>query len=60
MPICDVVSFFDDREKLTFQVSFDGAKRDTVDRFRGKAGVYDSAPGRWLRRSIAESWCRPG
>lgn len=43
VPIYDVASFFDDREKLTFQFSFDGAKRNTVDRFRGRAGVYDSA-----------------
>ncbi len=43
MPIPDVVSIFDDPKKLAFQFSFDGAKRDTVDRFRGKAGVYDSA-----------------
>ncbi|MFG3594611.1 radical SAM protein [Bradyrhizobium sp. RDI18] len=41
--IRDVASIFDDREKLMFQFSFDGAKRETVDRFRGKAGVYKSA-----------------
>ncbi|MET4315435.1 radical SAM protein [Bradyrhizobium sp. RT4b] len=43
VPISDVVSIFDDPGKLTLQFSFDGAKRDTVDRFRGKLGVYDSA-----------------
>ncbi|MET4753876.1 radical SAM protein [Bradyrhizobium sp. RT11b] len=43
VPISDVVSIFDDPGKLTLQFSFDGAKRDTVDRFRGKPGVYDSA-----------------
>lgn len=43
VPIPDVVSIFDDPKKLAFQFSFDGAKRETVERFRGKAGVYDSA-----------------
>ncbi|WP_157113615.1 radical SAM protein [Bradyrhizobium embrapense] len=43
VPIRDVVSLFDDREKLTFQFSFDGAKRETVDRLRRKAGVYKSS-----------------
>ncbi|MGY4319496.1 radical SAM protein [Bradyrhizobium sp. JR3.5] len=43
IPISDVVSLFDGREKLVFQFSFDGAKRDTVDRFRRKPGVYESA-----------------
>lgn len=41
--IPDVVSISDDPEKLAFQFSFDGAKRDTVDRFRRRSGVYDSA-----------------
>ncbi|WP_426441328.1 radical SAM protein [Bradyrhizobium genosp. P] len=43
VPIPDVVSIFDNPEKLAFQFSFDGAKRDTVDRFRRRSGVYDSA-----------------
>ncbi|MGV7218887.1 radical SAM protein [Bradyrhizobium sp. UFLA05-112] len=41
--IPDVVAIFDDPGKLIFQFSFDGARMDTVDRFRGKAGVYESA-----------------
>ncbi|MCA6112617.1 radical SAM protein [Bradyrhizobium cenepequi] len=43
VPIPDVVSIFDEREKLVFQFSFDGANKDTVDRFRRKPGVYESA-----------------
>lgn len=42
-PIPDVISILDDPKKLAFQFSFDGAKRETMDRFRGKAGVCDSA-----------------
>ncbi|UPJ47799.1 radical SAM protein [Bradyrhizobium sp. 200] len=43
IPISDVVSIFDDREKLVFQFSFDGANKDNVDGFRRKPGVYESA-----------------
>ncbi|WP_375779137.1 radical SAM protein [Bradyrhizobium sp. ma5] len=50
VPIHEVVSIFEDPGKLSFQFSFDGAKPDTVDRLRGKAGVYESA-----LRQIAEA-----
>lgn len=36
-------AIFNDPKTLAFQFSFDGAKRETVDRFRARAGVYDSA-----------------
>ncbi|NOJ43950.1 radical SAM protein [Bradyrhizobium australiense] len=41
VPIADVISIFDDRERLTFQFRIDGANRET-DRFRGRPGVYAS------------------
>ncbi|WP_036051472.1 radical SAM protein [Bradyrhizobium sp. Tv2a-2] len=41
--IRDIVSIFDDPQKLILQFSFDGANRETMDRFRGRPGVYASA-----------------
>ncbi|UFW51339.1 MULTISPECIES: radical SAM protein [Bradyrhizobium] len=41
--IRDVVSMFDDPQKLVLRFSFDGANRETVDHFCGRAGVYRSA-----------------
>jgi MoaA/NifB/PqqE/SkfB family radical SAM enzyme len=43
IPIPDIVSLFDDPSKLMFQFSLDGSKAETVDRFRGHRGVFDSA-----------------
>ncbi|OPY96062.1 hypothetical protein A5906_04900 [Bradyrhizobium sacchari] len=58
--ISDVVSIFEDPKKLAFQFSFDGAKRETVDRFRGKSGVYDSALRQMAEAVNCGCWCKPG
>lgn len=43
IPIPDIVRLFDDPTKLMLQISLDGARAETVDRFRGHRGVFDSA-----------------
>ncbi|MHC4046102.1 hypothetical protein [Bradyrhizobium sp. 23AC] len=40
LPIADVTSIFDDRERLTFLLSFDRAEGETLDRFRGWPSVW--------------------
>lgn len=48
MPIADVTSIFDDRERLTFLLSLDRAEGKTPDRFRGGPSVSALA----LRRKV--------
>ena len=43
VPIQNIATVFKNPEKLTFQFSFDGACAETVDSFRGRKGVYNSA-----------------
>ncbi|MFK4380842.1 radical SAM protein [Bradyrhizobium sp. USDA 223] len=43
IPIRDVASLFDDREKLSFQFNFDAASAEPADRFRTKRGAHKSA-----------------
>ncbi|HWM89182.1 MAG TPA: radical SAM protein [Thermoanaerobaculia bacterium] len=43
IPVPDIVGIFDDPSKLTVQISLDGSRAETVDRFRGRRGVFDSA-----------------
>ncbi|MDI3567585.1 radical SAM protein [Bradyrhizobium sp. Arg816] len=43
IPIRDVASIFDDREKLTFQFNFDAASAEALGRFRTKRGAHKSA-----------------
>lgn len=43
VPIADVVGIFDDPRKLLFQFSLDGAKKETVESFRNRKGVFESA-----------------
>ena len=41
--IPEIVRLFDDPTKLMLQISLDGASAESVDRFRGRRGVFDSA-----------------
>lgn len=43
IPIPDIVGIFDDPSQLMVQISLDGSKAETVDRFRGRRGVFHSA-----------------
>jgi MoaA/NifB/PqqE/SkfB family radical SAM enzyme len=43
IPVPDIVSLFDDPSRLLVQISLDGSKAETVDKFRGHRGVFDSA-----------------
>ncbi|MDF0498961.1 hypothetical protein [Bradyrhizobium yuanmingense] len=43
IPIRDVASMFDDREKLTLQFNFDAASAEALDRVRTKRGAHKSA-----------------
>ncbi|MES1241743.1 MAG: radical SAM protein [Acidobacteriota bacterium] len=43
IPVPEIVSLFDDPSRLMVQISLDGSKAETVDKFRGRRGVFDSA-----------------
>jgi organic radical activating enzyme len=43
IPMPDIVGIFDDPARLMVQISLDGSSAATVDRFRGRRGVFDSA-----------------
>lgn len=43
IPVPEIVGLFDDPSRLMVQISLDGSKAETVDRFRGHRGVFDSA-----------------
>lgn len=43
IPVPEIVSIFDDPSRLMVQISLDGSKAETVDKFRGRRGVFDSA-----------------
>jgi len=46
VPVSDVVKCLDDPKLLLFQFSLDGAKAETVDRFRGQRGFFGSLLGK--------------
>lgn len=43
IPVPEIVGIFDDPSKLMVQISLDGSKAETVDKFRGRRGVFNSA-----------------
>lgn len=43
IPVPEIVDIFDDPSRLMVQISLDGSKAETVDKFRGRRGVFDSA-----------------
>ncbi len=43
IPVPEIVDVFDDPSRLMVQISLDGSKAETVDKFRGRRGVFDSA-----------------
>ena len=43
IPVPEIVELFDDPSRLMVQISLDGSRAETVDRFRGHRGVFDSA-----------------
>jgi len=43
IPVPEIVGLFDDPSRLMVQISLDGSRAETVDRFRGHRGVFDSA-----------------
>lgn len=43
IPVPEIVGLFEDPSKLMVQISLDGCREETVDRFRGRKGVFKSA-----------------
>jgi MoaA/NifB/PqqE/SkfB family radical SAM enzyme len=43
IPVQEIVGLFDDPSRLMVQISLDGSKAETVDKFRGRRGVFVSA-----------------